>query len=78
MLNVIEAYANENCGCCREWFSAQAHVRKGNGAPHRGIGKTKQNVNKRLCIVGRTVVSWIGEKYVNGKKMERKPRLGKN
>ena len=31
VLHVFEAYTNENCGFCREWFSAQAYVKVGFG-----------------------------------------------
>ena len=34
-------YAIENCGFCQEWFCAQAYVKVGVGALHKGIGKTK-------------------------------------
>ena len=38
------------------------YVKVGVGAQHRAIGKTNQTRMRRLCIVGRTVVLWLGEK----------------
>ena len=48
MLRVFETYVIENCGFCREWFCAQAYVRVGVDALHRGVGKTKQNANTEV------------------------------
>ena len=47
------------------------------GALHRGTGKTKQNANNRkLCIVvGRENCGAVDRRQIDGKKMERKPRL---
>ena len=71
MLHAFETYAIENCGFCREWFCAQAYVKVGVGALHRGIGQTKRNANKEVVhsrencgVVDRREMDW----KKNGKK----------
>ena len=76
MLHVFETYANKNCGFCRELFCAQAYVKVGVGALHRGIGKTKQNANKEV-VYSRENCGVVDRREIDGKKVERKPRLKK-
>ena len=46
---MLETYAIEIfCWFCREWFGAQAYVKVGAGALHRGNGRTKLNANKEV------------------------------
>ena len=74
MLHVFETFAIENCEFCREWFCAQAYVKVGVGALHRGIGKTKQNANREV-VHSRKDCGVVDRREIDGKKMERKPRL---
>ena len=76
MLHVCETYAIKICGFCREWFCAQAYVKVGVGALHRGIGKTKQNANKEV-VCSRENCGVVKRREIDGMKMERKPRLKK-
>ena len=76
VLHVFETYTIGKCGFCREWFCAQAYyVKVGVGALHRGIGKTKQNANKEVVYSSRENCGVVDRREIDGKKMERKPRL---
>ena len=77
MLHVFETYAFKRCGFRREWFRAQAYVKVGVGALHRGIGKRKQNANKGVVYSRENCGVVVDRREIDGKKMERKPRLKK-
>ena len=70
MLHVFETYAIKNCGFCREWFCAQAHVKVGVSALHRGIGKTKQNANKEVVYSRENCCGPVDRREIDRKKME--------
>ena len=74
MLHVFETYAIANCGFCREWFCAQAYMKVGVDALHRGIGKTTQSANKEV-VYSRENCGVVDMREIDGKKMETKPRL---
>ena len=79
MRHLVETYAIQNSGFCWEWFCAQAYVKVGVGALHRGMER-RNNANKKVVcsIVGRTGCGVVDRREIDGKKMERKPRLKKN
>ena len=76
MLHVFETYAIKNCVFFWEWFCAQAYVKVGVGALHRGIGKAKQRANKEV-VYSRENCGVVDRREIDGKKIERKPRLKK-
>ena len=51
-------------------------MKVGVGALHRGIGKTKQNANKKVAY-SRENCGVVDRREIDGKKMERTPRLEK-
>ena len=70
-------HAIETCGFfCQEWFCAQAYVKEGVGALHRGIGQTKQSANKEV-VNSRENCGVVDRREVDGGEMETKPRLEK-
>ena len=54
---------------CWEWYRAQAYVKEGVGALHRGIGQTKQNANKQV-VYSRDNCGVVDGREIDGKKME--------
>ena len=64
------------CFVGREWFCAQASVKVGVSELHGGVGTTKQNENKEDGY-SREDCGVVDRREIDGKKMERKKRLGK-
>ena len=78
LMHVFETYTIENCAFCQKWFCAQAYVKVGAGALHRGTGKTKQNANTEFVYINsRENCGVVDRREIDGKKKERKPRLTK-
>ena len=56
----------------------RTYVKVGVGALHRGNGKTKQNAKNKEVVYSRGNCGVVDRREIDGKKMERKPRLKKD